>query len=415
MSYSYASSETNGEKIPLTAFDTTQQISLEIQNRSSQPREGERIDVVCISHLRWDFVFQRPQHLMARFGKEGKVYFFEEPVFEQTVGAWLDVSERDNFPGITILVAHLPQGLEEGQITDLQAQLLENYLLDNGVSKPVLWLYSPMALLLLDSFSKPLQAAATVYDCMDELSAFDGAPLRLRELEQLLFTRADIVFTGGMRLYEAKKGQHSNVYGMPSSIDTHHFGKAKTGNLEEPEDMAEIARPRVGFYGVVDERFDIELLGGAAALDRSIQYVIVGPVVKIDPATLPQADNIHYLGGKTYEQLPAYLAGWDVAALLFARNASTEFISPTKTPEYLAGGKPVVSTSIHDVIHPYADLDLLDIADEPEAFVAAIFRAMERAKDTDWQTRTDAYLATLSWDKTHSVMREKIKACVIVK
>jgi glycosyltransferase involved in cell wall biosynthesis len=253
-----------------------------------------------------------------------------------------------------------------------------------------------------------------VYDCMDELAQFKFAPPELREREQELFQKADLVFTGGQRLYEAKREQHDDAHAFPSSIDKDHFGQARSTTLAEPADQANIAHPRVGFFGVVDERLDIELLGQLATNHPQWQFVIIGPVVKIDPASLPHNENIHYLGGKNYQELPAYLRGWDVATLLFARNESTEFISPTKTPEYLAAGRPVVSTSIRDVVRPYGELNLVQIADEPKEFGAAIARALEQGKDADWRTRTDDYLATISWDLTWqnmvNLMQDRLKA-----
>ncbi|GAA4012544.1 hypothetical protein GCM10022408_26620 [Hymenobacter fastidiosus] len=251
--------------------------------------------------------------------------------------------------------------------------------------------------------SRHLTPVLTVYDCMDELAAFKFAPPKLRQLEQELFQKADLVFTGGQSLYEAKSLQHHDAHAFPSSIDKDHFGQART-TLPEPADQARIAHPRVGFFGVIDERLDLGLLGDLAAAHAEWQFVIIGPVVKIDPADLPRSANIHYLGGKDYQELPAYLCGWDVATLLFADNDSTKFISPTKTPEYLAAGKPVVSTPIRDVVRPYAELNLVQIASTAEEFGQAIAAALLQKNDADWQARTDAYLGTISWDLTWQKM-----------
>jgi glycosyltransferase involved in cell wall biosynthesis len=231
------------------------------------------------------------------------------------------------------------------------------------------------------------------------LANFKFAPPLLRELEQELFERADLVFTGGQSLYEAKSLQHSDAHAFPSSIDKAHFGLAREAGVD-PADQAGIAHPRVGFFGVVDERLDIELLGQLAKAHPEWQFVIIGPIVKIDHATLPRTSNIHYLGGKDYKELPAYLRGWDVATLLFADNESTKFISPTKTPEYLAAGKPVVSTPIRDVVRPYGDLNLVQIASNADDFGQAIKLALKQKDDAEWLARTDAYLATISWDLT---------------
>jgi UDP-galactopyranose mutase len=253
-----------------------------------------------------------------------------------------------------------------------------------------------------------LSPEVVIFDCMDELSAFLGAPPELRELERKLLREAHVVFTGGASLYESKCLQHANVHCCPSSIDREHFAKAM-GGLEEAEDQRSIPHPRIGFYGVVDERFDTELLAGLAALRPDLHFIIIGPVVKIDEGSLPQAPNIHYFGKRNYDDLPAYLAGWDVAILPFARNEATRFISPTKTPEYLAAGCPVVSTTIKDVVRPYGELGLISIADTPDAFSKAIDFELERRKDERWKEKVKSLLSKTSWDLTWSYMSSAIE------
>jgi UDP-galactopyranose mutase len=252
---------------------------------------------------------------------------------------------------------------------------------------------------------------------MDELSLFRGAPPSLLERERRLLKRADLVFTGGQSLYEAKRERHPAVHAFPSSIDAGHFGRARRATAE-PADQAAIPRPRLGYFGVIDERIDLDLLAAAADARPDWNWVMIGPVVKIDPATLPRRSNLHYLGMKDYADLPAYLAGWDVALMPFATNESTRFISPTKTPEYLAGGRPVVSTSIRDVVRPYGDLDLVAIADDPEAFVAAAERSLARfgpgeSEREEWLRRVDAFLAGGSWDRTFRQMSDLIDGAVL--
>ena len=369
-------------------------------------------DLVCFAHLHWDFVWQRPQHLLSRFAQHGRVFYVEEAFYhaDDLVEPHLEVKERQN--GVKVLVVHLPQHLraDEAAADEAQFAVLSKFFQESSVARFVAWYYTPMAL----GKSRLFAPALTVYDCMDELAQFKGAPPELRQREQELFQRADLVFTGGQRLYEAKREQHDDAHPFPSSIDKAHFGQARDPQLAEPADQASIAHPRVGFFGVVDERLDSELLGQLATNHPEWQFVIIGPVVKIDFSSLPHNTNIHYLGGKKYQELPAYLRGWDVATLLFARNESTEFISPTKTPEYLAAGRPVVSTSIRDVVRPYGDLNLVQIADEPREFGQAIARALEQGKDADWRTRTDDYLATISWDLTWqnmvNLMQERLAA-----
>jgi UDP-galactopyranose mutase len=366
-------------------------------------------DLVCFSHLRWDFVYQRPQHLLTRSAQDRRVFFVEEPIFGNG-SMRLDVHERDG--GVRVVVPHLPVGLHsEVATTAVLKEMIGRLFIEQGIREYVFWYYTPMAL----SFTKHFSPIASIYDCMDELSAFKGAHSRLADFEQELFSRVDLVFTGGQTLYEAKRNAHPAVYPFPSSIDVSHFGKARS-ITDEPMDQAGIQHPRLGFFGVIDERFDIELLDAVAKARPDWQFVMIGPVVKIDENTLPKHSNIHYLGGKKYDELPGYLAGWDVALLLFARNESTRFISPTKTPEYLAAGKPVISTSIRDVIRPYGDLNLVRIADSAPDFIQAAEDIMSKgASNGEWLSRVDDFLANISWDKTWAQMSELINQKIRIK
>jgi UDP-galactopyranose mutase len=279
--------------------------------------------LICFSHLRWDFVFQRPQHLMTRFARSHRVVFWEEPIAAEDGVAELEV-RRDDRSGVTVVVPKLPHGLSPSETDATLRQLLDAFLESRSISEPVVWYYTPMML----GFSRHLEACAVVYDCMDELSGFKGAPPELIDLERELMRTADVVFTGGYSLYEAKRSRHPNIHPFPSSVDRTHFAKARL-TQEEPQDQAAIARPRLGFYGVVDERMDLELLDAVAAARPDWNLIVVGPVVKIDEADLPRRPNLHYLGGKGYADLPRYLSGWDVALMPFAINESTRFISPT--------------------------------------------------------------------------------------
>jgi UDP-galactopyranose mutase len=365
------------------------------------PPGTTRADLVCLSHLRWDFVFQRPQHLMTRFASERRVFFVEEPIFDADRPR-LTV-RRDG--GVQVVVPHLPAAMKADVRLSYSAQreLLRRLCDEWRIDRPVCWYYTPMAL----NFSRTLPAAAIVYDCMDELSAFKNAPAELLSLEEELFERADIVFTGGHSLQEAKRTRHPRVYPFPSSVDVAHFAKARTIE-HEPEDQAAIPHPRVGFFGVIDERMDLDLLGQLAESHPDWHLVMLGPVVKISEDSLPKLPNIHYLGMKKYDELPAYLSGWEVALLPFAMNESTKFISPTKTPEYLAAGCKVVSTPVRDVVRPYGEQRMVHIASTAAEFGDAIQRALDDA-DAEWRTRVDRYLGQLSWDRTWADMRTLVE------
>lgn len=354
------------------------------------PGTERRPDILCFSHLRWHFVYQRPQHLLTRCARRHRVFFFEEPVFDEGP-ARLATTVHGN---IHVVVPHLPRDTSEARAAENQRELVGQMLQQHAIYDYVLWYYTPMAL----PFTRHLTPAAVLYDCMDELSAFKDAPQELREREAELLRRADLVVTGGQSLYEAKRGRHPNIHPLPSSVDVDHFAQARSLTTD-PADQAAIPRPRLGFFGVIDERMDIELVRAVAEARPAWQIVLLGPVVKIDPGSLPRLPNIHYLGGKAYADLPAYIAGWDVALLPFARNESTRFISPTKTPEYLAAGKPVVSTSIRDVIRPYGDLGYVRIADTPGSFITEVERCLAE-EPRERRERVDPFLAEMSWEQT---------------
>lgn len=361
-----------------------------------------KLDLICFSHLRWDFVFQRPQHLLTRAARDRRVFFIEEPVFDDG-RMHLEISERDG--GVQVVVPHLPTGLSSQVAHNaVMKDLIRQLLSDKHLIDYVAWYYTPLALALSDH----LNPKAVIYDCMDELSAFKNAPQSLREFEQHLFQKASLVFTGGRTLHAAKKSQHHSVHCFPSSIDREHFLQARIIE-DEPNDQKNIPHPRLGFFGVIDERLDIELLDEIARQRPDWNVVLIGPIVKIDPASLPRHKNIHYLGGKSYKELPQYIAGWDVALLLFADNEATKFISPTKTPEYLAAGKPVVSTPIADVVNPYGEMGLVEVAKTSEAFIAAIERVLhDHGHRLERLKKVDDFLSLSSWDDTWSRMSELI-------
>ena len=359
-------------------------------------------DIVCFSHLRWDFVYQRPQHLLSRCAREHRVFFIEEPVLTSTLPS---LHMAESAEGVYVVRPELPQGLDDEEVAAMQRSMLASLFATHSITEYALWYYTPMAI----AFTKDLLPLATIYDCMDELSMFDGAHPMLPGYEQELFRRADLVFTGGQSLYMSKRAQHPNVHAFPSSVESAHFGQARLGMLD-PADQAALPHPRIGFYGVIDERMDLEMLEAIAQARQDWQLILLGPVAKIEPDRLPRGQNIHYLGGKAYAELPAYLANWDVAMMPFARNASTRFISPTKTLEYLAAGRPVVSTSIADVVEPYGRLGLVEVADGVAEFVAAVERLLEGA--SAGRCAADAYLATTSWDRTWDAMHALVRSTV---
>jgi glycosyltransferase involved in cell wall biosynthesis len=367
-----------------------------LASRLSKPTEPRTPLLVCFSHLRWDFVWQRPQHLMSRATQHYRVLFVEEPIFKPGIARHMDVSRRPH--GVTVAVPMLPEGSSPQDVILDQRELVETLIGREAADPRMLWYYTPMAM----AFTSHLEADLAVYDNMDELSLFRGASRELLDLESALFTRADLVFTGGMSLYDAKRHRHRSVHAFPSSIEFDHFAKART-TKRDPADQAAIPHPRLGFFGVVDERMDVELLDRVAELRPDWHFVMIGPVVKIDPAVLPRRDNIHWLGGRAYKDLPEYLSGWDVGFMNFALNEATRFISPTKTPEFLAAGVPVVSTPIADVVRPYGEKGLVEIAKTPLEVVRKAETLLARPKEP-WLQKVDRHLASGSWGKTWASM-----------
>ena len=357
--------------------------------------------LIVFCHLRWDFVFQRPQHLMTRLAEHYRILFVEEPVYD---AGQAHLKKTAVAPNITVCQPHTgiqAPGFHDDQIPTLQTLLAD--LVPEG-ERPVVWFYTPMALPLLQGFDPAL----VIYDCMDELAAFKNAPKQLLQRENALLNIADLCFTGGPSLYQSKRERHANAHCFSSSVDAKHFQKALDRDYSHPE-QAHVARPRLGFYGVIDERFDTDLVRQVAQARPDWQIILVGPVVKIDPANLPRAHNIHYMGQRTYEQLPQFLAGWDVCLLPFALNESTRFISPTKVLEYMAAELPSVSTPITDVKVPYGDV--VAIADTPEKFIAACERMLDMNDEQQaaLKERMRAIVANTSWDKTAASMHHLIQ------
>jgi hypothetical protein len=353
--------------------------------------------LIVFSHLRWDFVFQRPQQVLTRLAASRPVLFVEEPV---PGAAQATLETYCPSPGVQVLRMQLPgtrHGFDDEHMEGVLT-LLREYLAAHRMDPYVLWFYTPMAYPL----ALGLSPCGMVYDCMDELSAFDFAPRALVERERALLEEADLVFTGGHSLYEAKRQHHADVHCFPSSVDHAHFGRV---GLEDHPDQCALQQPRLGYYGVIDERLDLALIGELADARPAWQIVMVGPVVKIDPQSLPRRPNLHWMGQRRYDELPAFLAGWEVCLMPFALNASTRFISPTKTLEYLAAGKPVVSTPIPDVAHQHPEL--LAIAASPAAFVSACERILAWREEERHAFASAARHAVsqTSWDRTADAMQ----------
>ncbi len=368
---------------------------------------GAAYPIVVFSHLAWTWVWQRPQHLISRIARAHPVLFVQEPAIVEDAGPPRFHVEppRDN---VTVAwpEASIARADGEGGYNALAGRLAREWMAAHGVTDPVYWLYTPMAVTALpDGF-----AGVVVYDAMDELAAFRYAPPVIKEREAALMARADLVFTGGPSLYKARAGRHPSVHCFPSGVERAHFAQALAPGTVVPEALAALPRPRIGYYGVIDERTDLPLLAEVAALRPAYQWVMVGPVAKIEEAALPQAPNLHYPGRQDYDVLPGFLKGFDVCIMPFARNESTRFISPTKTLEYLAAHKPIVSTPIPDVAESYGEI--VRLAETPEAFAAAVDAALAEpeAARAARVAAEDAVLAGQEWDRIAAAMLRLIDA-----
>jgi glycosyltransferase involved in cell wall biosynthesis len=353
--------------------------------------ESARFPIVVHSHLKWSFVWQRPQQTQSRLAARHPILFVEEP----TRSADSDVDRlrlREVQPNLVVAEPNLSERSRSDKTDESRVAALLREALPAQVrarfARAAHWLYTPLMAGQIDAFPEPI---AVVYDCMDELSKFDYASPEIPARERDLIHRADLVFTGGYELYLSKRKLHPRVRFFGCGVDFDHFRSA--ASLAPPADVAAIPGPRLGYVGVIDERLDYELIGRLAARRPDCSIVMIGPVVKVDPSRLPRAANIHYLGARPYEQLPAYLSAFSVCLMPFAMNEASAFINPTKTLEYLATGKPVVSTPVRDVVRLFSEV--VTIADR-DAFVDAVSgvlesgapnpaRAVEVAQSSSWE------------------------------
>ena len=357
----------------------------------------DRYGIVVFSHLRWGFVWQRPQQFLSRFAKKHPILFIEEPFFDKPEGTEAELQFHRVMPNVTVACPHCPASWAKSpdlpmKLRNWATEAIAVMNEDGEFNRPVLWYYSPMdASWSLGHF----EHSGIVYDCMDELSQFTGAPRTLINNEARLMEHADIVFTGGYELWLKKKQQHDNVHFFGCGVEIEHFGKARLPETTIPPDIDFMNRPILGWFGVVDERVDYQMVGEMARMRPDWSFAMVGPVVKVDPNLLPHFPNLYWLGGRDYQVLPNYCKAFDINMMAFAINAATQYINPTKALEYLATGKPVIGTPVKDVVRQYTDL--VSIVKTAEEFVEEagrllkdpkperIARGIEKAKNSSWE------------------------------
>ncbi|MDP9204128.1 MAG: glycosyltransferase [Gemmatimonadota bacterium] len=368
--------------------------------------------IIVHSHLRWDFVWQRPQQILSRLAVNAPVLFIEEPMFLDDIAApRLSISVP--FANVFRAVPSLPGAMRDDQdnATALVRSLAQDAIasdqrLKGRFNRPIQWFYSPAtAPSMLGAFNE----IAVVYDCMDEFAQFRFAHPDLPRRERLLLANADVVFTGGRKLYEAKRRYHGSVHFFGCGVDAPHFGKARLAETPIPADVADLPQPVFGYFGVIDERIDYDLIALLSAKNPEASVVMVGPVVKVDPAFLPSVSNIYWLGKREYSELPGYLKAFTTCLMPFALNEATEFINPTKTLEYMAAGKPIVSTALADVVHNFTPV--VRVARSREEFVDFTRRA---ATNPDPALLAEGLrkASSASWENVVAQMRRLITEAI---
>ena len=356
--------------------------------------------IIVHSHLAWDWVWQRPQQFHSRLAKTHPILFVEGPTAsDQLTAPRVTLREVSDYPNIVVLQMQMPASRfwSDGSWVDAERRRLVQSVLEGPLGRkfvnPVQWFYDPMA---ATAFAGRMDEIAIVYDCMDELSQFKGAPAELVRRERELLAAADVVFAGGPKMAKSKRRLNPNCYSFGCGVDIKHFGKARRATTKVPREIAAMSGAVLGYIGVVDERIDYDLLAKLADYNRDWNLAIVGPWTKIDPADFPVRRNLHFLGNRDYGELPAYAKGFDICLMPFAKNAATEYINPTKALEYMATGRPIISTDIEDVVLQFSDV--VSIATQHDEFIAAceegvarpdsrrIQAGMKMARNNSWES-----------------------------
>ncbi len=360
--------------------------------------------IVAFSPLRWNGSVHRMQHILSRLAVKRRVIYIEEPVSAAASAPHWQLSSPA--PNVLVCRPHLPgpgpaYGPEQLPAWQpLLRKLRESYIINDLVA----WVSTPLAAPLLNELGPDV----IIYDCIDEISSPRACTAQWNDSETKLLSRADVVFTSGLSLYRAIRSRHANVHYFPSSVDAAHFRQARGTHQRllnhplfsrpgEPEVQAELPHPRLGFYGVLDQRVDFALIDAVARTRPDWQLVLIGPV-ESNPRSLPRQPNLHYLGPRPYNQLPGYFSGWDVALLPFVVNETTRYLNPATALEYMAAERLIVSTRIADVVEPYCDI--VYVGHSPNTFIVGCEQALnaspaERAErlrlmrevlmDTSWQ------------------------------
>lgn len=371
--------------------------------------------IIVHCHLCWDWVWQRPQQFISRLSKRHRILFVEtigpDP---QLATPFARFYTPENLPNITVLRLQFPSWRwEDGDYVDrTRREMVQEFLKGPGrgqFDNPVQWFYDPMA---VPAFHGQMNEILTVYDCMDELSKFKCAPPEIRTREASLLNEAEVVFTGGRKLWESKKLSNDNCHFYGCGVEVDHFARARAAETRVPEDLANIPKPVLGYFGVVDERMDYDLVAKLADANPNWSIAIVGPVMKVDPNSLPKRPNLYWLGQRQYADLPGFCKGFNVCLMPFALNESTEFINPTKALEYMASGREIISTAVPDVISNFSQV--VKVGYSHDEFIALCRRAVEQP-DTEAVERGLEMASQNTWEMIVSKLESHIEAALHAK
>jgi len=333
--------------------------------------------IIAFCHLSWSWVWQRPQQYLSRFSKTHPVLFVETHCSRVDSPA-VKLNHQADYPNVVVAEVHLPESRwHDGEFIDQQRRFAIQTILEDDLrgrfEDPILWFNDPMSVV---AFAGQMGERLIVYDCMDELTQFRGAPPALVEREQMLLRKADVVFCGGRKMREKRLPLNANTHFFGTGVDVVHFGRARSSDLSVPTEVSKLNGPILGYFGVIDERIDYELLAKLADARSDWHVVMIGPTAKVDPNDLPKRANLHWLGSRSYQDLPALTKAFSVCLMPFAINAATEYINPTKALEYMAAGKPVISTAINEVKTNFASV--ARVAQNHNDFVNACIRECEK-------------------------------------
>jgi glycosyltransferase involved in cell wall biosynthesis len=393
--------ETNDSISPRADSSQTRRTKRTSRTGARRKTAAPRIDYPLIvhCHLCWDWVWQRPQQFLSRLSHRHRVLFVETLAPDPDLASPLAQIRRfEKWPNLTLLRLQFPAWRwSDGAWVDRERRRLVKEALKGPLrgqfKQPVQWFYDPMA---VRAFAGHMGEIATVYDCMDELSQFKGAPPEIRKREAELLAKADVVFTGGRKMWESKSRHNTNCHFYGCGVDLAHFSKARSPQTVVPPDIAGLPKPVFGYFGVIDERMDYELVAALAQAHPEWSIVMVGPVTKVDEKALPRPHNVHWLGGRDYATLPAYCKGFDVCLMPFALNEATEYINPTKALEYMATGRTIVSSAVSDVVRNFGSV--VKIANSHAEFISlceaalknpeaeVIERGIEMAAENSWES-----------------------------